>query len=98
MTYYSRNVDSKLLEWKNDTSRKPLLARGARQVESTVGAYLANRSVIDNFDLYYWRNERKQECDYVLRKGQFLVAIEVKSSHIDDTAGYEKFKTLFSKS
>ena len=67
-----------------------------RQVESTVGAYLVNRSVIDNFDLYYWRNERRQECDYVLRKGQAVVAIEVKSSHLGNTAGYEKFKAMFS--
>ena len=71
-------------------------AEWGRLVESTVGAYLVNRSVIDNFDLFYWRNEKKQECDYVLRKGQSLVAIEVKSSHADDTAGYEKFKQLFS--
>ncbi len=71
-------------------------AEWGRQVESSVGAHLVNRSVIDNFDLYYWRNERRQECDYVLRKGQSLVAIEVKSSHLGNTAGYERFRHLFS--
>lgn len=71
-------------------------AEWGRQVESAIGAYLANKSVTETFDLYYWRNERRQECDYVLRKGQSLVAIEVKSSHPGSTAGYEKFKELFS--
>ena len=71
-------------------------AEWGRQTESCVGAYLANRAVIDNFELYYWRNERRQECDYVLRKGQNLVAIEVKSIHLSNTKGYEKFKELFS--
>lgn len=32
MTYYKRNIDKKLLEWKNSPRRKPLLIRGARQV------------------------------------------------------------------
>ena len=32
MTYYKRNIDKKLLEWKASQRRKPLLIRGARQV------------------------------------------------------------------
>lgn len=32
MTYYKRNIDGKLLEWKESSRRKPLLIRGARQV------------------------------------------------------------------
>ena len=32
MTYFKRHIDDKLLEWKNDARRKPLLIRGARQV------------------------------------------------------------------
>ena len=66
------------------------------QVESAVGAHLANRSVLDGFELLYWRNDKKQECDYVLKKGQALVAIEVKSSRAEDTSGFEKFKELYS--
>ena len=68
-----------------------------RQVESAVGAHLANRSQIDGFELLYWRDERKNECDYVLKKGQALVAIEVKSSHADDKSGFEKFRALYSE-
>lgn len=66
-----------------------------RQVESAVGAHLANRSQLDGFELLYWRNEKKKECDYILKKGQALVAIEVKSSSADDTSGYELFKQLY---
>lgn len=32
MTYYTRIIDQKLLEWKDSPRRKPLLIRGARQV------------------------------------------------------------------
>lgn len=70
-------------------------AEWGRQVESAVGAHLANRSVLDNFELLYWRNDKRQECDYVLKKGQALIAIEVKSSRADDLSGFEKFKNLY---
>lgn len=66
-----------------------------RQVESAVGAFLANRSVIDDFNLYYWRNEKRQECDYILTKGQSIAAIEVKSSHTGSIMGFEAFKKLY---
>jgi len=49
-----------------------------RLVESAVGAHLANAAVAGSFDLYYWR-EGDREVDYVLKSGQRLVAIEVKS-------------------
>lgn len=70
-------------------------AEWGRLVESAVGAHLANRAMTDDYELFYWRNERRQECDYVLRKGQALVAIEVKSGSIDKTVGFEKFKEQF---
>lgn len=67
-----------------------------RQVESAVGAHLANRSQIDGFELLYWRKDNKTECDYILKKGQALVAIEVKSSSADNAKGYELFRKLYS--
>lgn len=70
-------------------------AQWGRQVESAVGAHLANRSQLDGFELLYWRKDNKKECDYALKKGQSLVAIEVKSSSADDTAGYEAFKEIY---
>ena len=70
-------------------------AEWGRLVDSAVGAHLANRAMTDDYELFYWRNERRQECDYVLRKGQALVAIEVKSGSVDKTVGFEKFKEQF---
>lgn len=70
-------------------------AEWGRLVESAVGAHLANRAMTDDYELFYWRNGRRQECDYVLRKGQALVAIEVKSGSVDKTVGFEKFKEQF---
>ena len=69
-----------------------------RQVESAVGAHLANRSIIDGFELLYWRDDRKRECDYVLKKGQALVAIEVKSGGADDVRGFTEFNRLYADS
>ena len=68
-----------------------------RQVESAVGAYLAGRSVIDGFQLLFWRDEKKNECDYVLKKGESLRAIEVKSGHADNIEGYLAFKNRFGR-
>lgn len=60
-------------------------------------ALLANRSLLDGFELLYWHNDKKEECDYILKKGQALVAIEVKSGSADNAEGFEKFKELYSE-
>ena len=48
-------------------------------VESAVGAYLFNTCKNSNIKIYYWRYKDK-EIDFLLAKGEQLVAIEVKSS------------------
>lgn len=68
-----------------------------RQVESAVGAFLAGRSVIDDFELLYWRNAQKQECDFVLKRGERLMAIEVKSGVSDELKGFYEFKDKYGK-
>ena len=68
-----------------------------RQVESAVGAYLAGRAILDGFELLFWRDEKKNECDYVLKKGERLIAIEVKSGHVDNIDGYHAFMKKFEK-
>ena len=65
------------------------LTQWGRQVESAVGAHLANKSVIDGFDLLYWRNAEKKKVDYVVRKGEKIIAIEVKSGAAKDLKGYD---------
>ena len=55
-----------------------------RIFESGVGAYL----------VFYWR-ERNDEVDFILRKKNSLVAIEVKGNAEKRTEGLDKFRELF---
>jgi predicted AAA+ superfamily ATPase len=49
-----------------------------RLVESAVGAHLLNTAAGAPIQVFYWR-ERNQEVDFILRSGETLVALEVKS-------------------
>lgn len=62
--------------------------------ESAVGAYLVSQAFIHRFEVFYWR-ERNDEVDFVLRKRDTLVAIEVKSNAEKRTEGLDKFRQLF---
>ena len=50
-----------------------------RLVESAVGAHLVNDGRSKHIDVYYWL-DRNREVDFILRLGNFLTAIEVKST------------------
>ncbi len=54
-------------------------AQWGRLVESCVGAYLVGEAKRGACELFYWRS-RNLEVDFVLRAGDRVVAIEVKSS------------------
>lgn len=54
--YYSRSIDSRLLEWKQSANHKPLLLRGARQV----GKSSAVRHLALSFEHYIEVNFEKQ--------------------------------------
>ena len=49
-----------------------------RLIESSIGAYLLNSVRGTQMEGFYWR-EGDKEVDYVLKKGDFITAIEVKS-------------------
>jgi uncharacterized protein len=49
-----------------------------RLVESAVGAHLANAAAAGECDLFYWR-DRGVEVDFIVRSGNSVTAIEVKS-------------------
>lgn len=49
-----------------------------RIVESAVGTHLADGHAEGRFELFYWR-ERDKEVDFVVKRGNKLTAIEVKS-------------------
>jgi predicted AAA+ superfamily ATPase len=50
-----------------------------RLVESAVGAHLVNSTRGKNMEVFYW-HERNQEVDFVVRVGNALIPIEIKSS------------------
>ncbi len=49
-----------------------------RLVENAVGAALVAIAEREGSEVFYWR-DRQEEVDYILKRGQLLVAIEVKS-------------------
>lgn len=65
-----------------------------RTFESGIGAYLVSQAFVHRFEVFYWR-ERNDEVDFVLRKKNSLVAIEVKSNAEKRTTGLDKFRELF---
>lgn len=70
--------------------------RWGRYVESAVGAHLLNLSKGGDASLYYWR-DGQIEVDYVLEKGQDVVAIEVKvtGEKRGDHKGLEAFREKY---
>ena len=67
----AQSADSFLLAQQNPE-------RWGRIVESAIGAHLANGALAGDYRLFYWR-EASQEVDYVLQKGNRIIAMEVKS-------------------
>ena len=67
-----------------------------RLVESGIGAYLFNQSMIHNFEVYYWR-EGTSEIDFILRKGKKITAIEVKTGFEYNTQAFEIFQKEYPK-
>lgn len=65
-----------------------------RIVESAVGAHLLNYSRTEGYELEYWR-ERNAEVDFVIRKGDKRVGLEVKSNVIPKTTGMHIFDKKF---
>ena len=69
-----------------------------RVAESAVGAYLVNQCVVKDIELFYWR-ESPDEVDFVLKKGENIVAIEVKTGFKNESLkGMSKFIQSFPKS
>ncbi len=63
-------------------------------LESGIGAYIVNEAFAKRFDVFYWR-ERDYEVDFILRRKDSLVAIEVKGNAEKRTEGLEKFIEKF---
>ena len=65
-----------------------------RLVESAIGAHLLNGYRSTEIELYYWR-EKDLEVDFVLKRGESLVAIEVNSQSGDKMVGMAAFQQAF---
>ena len=62
-----------------------------RLVESCVGAHLITLSLNSNVKIYYWR-EASCEVDFIIQRGNNVVALEVKSGRKRERfAGIEFF-------
>lgn len=68
-----------------------------RVVESAVGAHLISNSSISGVSVSYWR-EGDDEVDFVLTKGNKIIAIEVKSGIKSQNRGLVKFHKYYSPS
>ena len=89
--------DTSLMTYSEGTNRRQLLEDKVKRghlVESAVGAYLLARSKVDGFEVYWWR-DREKEVDFVIRKGNKLTAIEVKSGRVRNPGGGLEFKKLY---
>lgn len=66
-----------------------------RVSESAVGAHLVNARMETGLEVFYWR-DRGREVDFVLRSGDRVTAIEVKSSRTRDAfCGLDAFGAAF---
>lgn len=65
-----------------------------RWVESAVGCYLLDKADELDCDLFYWR-ENNEEVDFVLRRADKLLAIEVKSGKRQSNSGLSTFRQMY---
>ena len=66
-----------------------------RWVESAVGAHLLSMADELDYKVYYWRNEKDKEVDFIIDNGGEVTAIEVKSGRRGMNAGLPVFVEAF---
>ncbi len=59
-----------------------------------VGAHIASCALTGNYEVYYWR-EGYFEVDYLIKKDNKIVAIEVKSNFDTTNKGIAEFRERF---
>jgi len=63
--------------------------------ESAVGAHLINESINTGLEIFYWR-ERNREVDFVLKKDDKIIALEIKSGEKETALpGIEEFSRKY---
>lgn len=92
MVHNTALISSHKTETFNEVISKPDL--WGRMVESSVGAHLLNHSMTNGYTVFYWRH-RDNEIDFVLKKGDKVIGLEVKTSVAQKTKGMYAFKKYF---
>lgn len=62
--------------------------------ESAIGAYILSEAFVHRFEVFYWR-DGNDEVDFILKKNQKVIAVEVKSNGESHTTGLDRFRELF---
>lgn len=70
------------------------IKRWGHILESAIGAYIVNEAFKHRFEVFYWR-DRDYEVDFVLRKNNSIIALEVKGNSEKQTDGLNEFKKRF---
>ncbi len=65
-----------------------------RIFESAIGAHIVSNAFTGNYEVFYWR-EKDKEVDYILKKKNRIVAIEVKSNSEKYNAGLEEVRKMY---
>ena len=65
-----------------------------RLFESAIGAHLVSEALKGNYEVYYWR-DGDLEVDYILKKDNKIVAIEVKSNSDTTNKGLTGFRERY---
>lgn len=65
-----------------------------RCLESAIGAHLAAGAFLTGYEVYYWR-EGPLEVDFVLKRKDRVLALEVKGNREASTAGLSEFRKRF---
>ena len=62
--------------------------------ESAIGAYIVQQAFINRLEVYYWR-ERNFEVDFIIKKKDKIIALEIKSNKDNKSIGLEEFIKKF---
>jgi len=70
------------------------LPHWGRRVEQAAGAYLLNRARINAYELAYWR-DGNDEVDFILEKGEKIIALEINTGKATFHKGIERFNKKY---
>lgn len=67
-----------------------------RLAEVAIGAYLYNQALVEGYEIYYWR-DGDFEIDFVVKYGEKLLGVEVKTGFEYGGQAFDRFKKKYPK-